>query len=90
MAVTTGLGSLERIGAAACSSGGPRDRGRLSRILADLEGDLREGLCGRSVYLPLDVPPASPLDWAGLPMDLGAWENRGCGRSAGGALGVGT
>ena len=85
--MTTGLGSLERIGAAACSSGGPLDRGRRSRILADLEGDRREGLCGRSVYLPLGV---SPLAWAGLPLGLGAWENRGCGLTAGEALGVGT
>ena len=90
MAVVTGLGSLDRIGAAACAGGGARDRWRLSKVLADLDGDLREGLCGRSACLPLDAPPSSPRDWACLAIGLGAWENRDCGRSDGGALGVGT
>ena len=92
MAVVTGLGSLDRVGAAAGAGGGARDRGRLSKILADLDGDLREGvtLCGRSACLPLDASPSSSRDWAGLAMGLGAWKNRDCGRSGGGALGVGT
>ena len=85
MAVVTGLGPLDRAGAAAGAGGGARDRGRLSRVLADLDGDLREGvtLSWRSACLPLS-------DDDGPDLCLGAWKKRDRGGSGGGALGVGT